>query len=188
MPKQRITREMVVNAAFALARSGGLERVMVKNIAQALNCSVQPLYSYCQNIHSLRQEVVGRTDAFVRDFAARLVDPHNLFPSLGRAYLQLAQEEPQLFRIFIFQPRLGVSSLPELYDRSASPGTAQSIAEALGVSLEKARALHLHMLIYTLGLGTVFAVTSPGIPAGEVFAQQDVAYQAFLKQIVGENP
>ena len=187
MPKQRITKEMVVDAAFALARSGGLEQVMVKNIAGALHCSVQPLYSYCQNIHSLRQEVVARADAFVRRFAAQRVDPQKPFLTLGRAYLQLAQEEPHLFRIFIFQPRLGVSSLSELYDRSATPGTAQSIAQALGLSLEKARALHMHMLIYTLGLGTLFAVTSPGIPSQEVFAQQDAAYQAFFKEISEEK-
>ena len=34
MPKQRITKEMVVDAAFELARSGGMEQVMVKTIAR----------------------------------------------------------------------------------------------------------------------------------------------------------
>lgn len=33
MPKQRITKEMVVIAAFELARQGGMEQVIVKNIA-----------------------------------------------------------------------------------------------------------------------------------------------------------
>ena len=33
MPKQRITKEMVVNAAFEIARKSGMEQVMVKNIA-----------------------------------------------------------------------------------------------------------------------------------------------------------
>ena len=42
MPKQKITKEMVVNAAFELARSGGMEQVLVKSIAEKLGCSVQP--------------------------------------------------------------------------------------------------------------------------------------------------
>ena len=46
MPKQRITKEMVIEAAFELARTGGMEQVIVKNIAQKLGCSVQPIYSY----------------------------------------------------------------------------------------------------------------------------------------------
>ncbi len=32
MPKQRITKEMVVDAAFEIARKGGMEHVIVKNI------------------------------------------------------------------------------------------------------------------------------------------------------------
>ena len=43
MPKQRITREMVVDAAFEIARSEGMEQVMVKTIAEKLHCSVQPI-------------------------------------------------------------------------------------------------------------------------------------------------
>mgnify|MGYP000122732709 FL=1 len=47
MPKQKITREMVIEAAFDIARREGMEKVIVKNIADKLGCSVQPIYSYC---------------------------------------------------------------------------------------------------------------------------------------------
>ena len=57
MPKQRITKEMVVDAAFEIARKGGMEQVIVKNIAEKLGCSVQPIYSYCTNMEGLRTEV-----------------------------------------------------------------------------------------------------------------------------------
>ena len=36
MPKQRITKEMVVDAAFGIARSEGMEQVLVKNIAKKI--------------------------------------------------------------------------------------------------------------------------------------------------------
>ena len=62
MPKQRITKEMVVSAAFEIARSGGMEQVLVKNIADRLGCSVQPIYSYCRNMEGLRQDVEAKVD------------------------------------------------------------------------------------------------------------------------------
>ena len=34
MPTQRITKDMVINAAFEIARAGGMEQVMVKTIAE----------------------------------------------------------------------------------------------------------------------------------------------------------
>lgn len=42
MPKQKITKEMVVDVAFEIARRNGMEKVMVKSIADKLGCSVQP--------------------------------------------------------------------------------------------------------------------------------------------------
>ena len=56
MPKQRITKETVVNAAFEIARNSGMEQVMVKNIADKIGCSVQPIYSYCKNMEGLQRK------------------------------------------------------------------------------------------------------------------------------------
>ncbi len=57
MPKQKITKEMVVDTAFDIARKDGMDRVLIRKIAGKLGCSVQPIYSYCQNIESLKAEV-----------------------------------------------------------------------------------------------------------------------------------
>lgn len=71
MPKQRITKEMVVDAAFEIARKGGMEQVIVKNIAETLGCSVQPIYSYCTNMEGLRTEVGTESTAiFTRVFSS----------------------------------------------------------------------------------------------------------------------
>ena len=45
MPKQKITKEMIIETAFEIVRKEGLENLLVKNIAAKLNCSVQPIYS-----------------------------------------------------------------------------------------------------------------------------------------------
>ena len=47
--------------------------------------------------------------------------------------------------------------------------------------------LHLNMLIYTIGLGTIFSVVTPGISTDEIYEQQEMAYKAFLSQTVREK-
>lgn len=185
MPTQRITPEMVLDAALELARTGGMEQVLVKNLAEKLNCSVQPIYSYFQNMDALRQAVTQRVCLAVRDYAAARTDPANPFASVGRAYVQLARDEPHLFRIFTLHRREGIASLDDLYRSEASAGTADYLASALQISLQQAKQLHLHMLIYTIGLGAIFSVTAPGISAEEIFSQQELAYRAFLKSVGG---
>lgn len=184
MPKQRITKEMIVDAAFELARTEGMEQVMVKNIAGKIGCSVQPIYSYCQNMEGLRQEVIKRVKDFVQAYAAAQIEPNDLFRSTGRAYIRLAKEEPNIFKIFILHKREGISSLDDLYRSETDPRLAEFIAHELHISTEQAKWLHLHMLIYTIGIGTIFASTTPGILADEIFARQESAYEAFINQVL----
>lgn len=188
MPKQKITKEMVVDAAFGLARSGGMEQVTVKSIAQKLHCSVQPIYSYCKNMDGLRRDVIERVRDFVREYVNGEISPKNPFRTTGQAYVRLAKEEPHIFRIFILHQRDGISSLEELYREETNPHIAEALAGELQISLSRAKQLHLHMLIYTIGVGTIFSVTTPGIPAEEIYEQQEAAYKAFLNQALGSRP
>lgn len=50
MPKQKITKEDVVNAAYELAKEHGQDYITVKTISEKLSCSVQPIYTYCANM------------------------------------------------------------------------------------------------------------------------------------------
>ena len=183
MPKQRITKENVVDAAFELVRSGGMEQITVKAIAEKIGCSVQPIYSYCNNMEGLRQDVIAKTRLFIRDYVAARIGEGDPFSGTGRAYLAFSKEEPHLFRLFILHQRKGISSLNDLYQSETNPHVAEVIASDLHISVAQAKQLHLNMLIYTMGIGAIFSVTSPGIKAEEVYEYQEMAYRAFLSQI-----
>ena len=187
MPKQRITKEMVVNAAFESARSDGMEQVMVKNIAEKIGCSVQPIYSYCKNMEGLRQDVTLKVCSFIGEYVKTHIDKDDIFETTGRAYIQLAKEEPHLFKIFILHKRNSIASLEDLYQSETNPHTAEFISKKLGISIGQAKKLHLNMLIYTIGLGTIFSVVTPGISTDEIYEQQEMAYKAFLSQTVREK-
>lgn len=187
MPKQRITKEMVVNAAFEIARSDGMEQVMVKNIAEKIGCSVQPIYSYCKNMEGLRQDVTLKVCSFIGEYVKTHIDKDDIFETTGRAYIQLAKEEPHLFKIFILHRRNSIASLEDLYQSETNPHTAEFISKKLGISIGQAKKLHLNMLIYTIGLGTIFSVVTPGISTDEIYEQQEMAYKAFLSQTVREK-
>ena len=187
MPKQKITKEMVVNAAFELARDSGMGHVMVKHIADKLNCSVQPVYTYCNNMAGLHHDVGIKVNDFVHKYISANIDKDNLFQSTGQAYVKLAKEEPHIFKIFVLKQRENISSLNDLYQSEASPQVASYIAKELGISIDKAKQLHINMLIYTIGIGTILSVTTPGIPASEILVQQENAYSAFVKQAMGDR-
>ena len=182
MPKQRITREMVVEAAFALARSEGAQAVTVKALAQRLHCSVQPIYSYCQSMEGLHRALEERVAAFVQQFvAAQAQGADDLFRATGQAYLLLAEQEPHLFQLYMLRPRCPVDSIEQLYSTECDPRVAPAIAAATGLEPQAAQRLHLHLLIYTLGLGAIRCVTQPGVPLDQLQRLQQAAYDIFLQ-------
>ena len=147
MPKQRITKDMVVEAAFEIARQGGMEKVMVKSIADKLGCSVQPIYSYCTSMEGLREEVENRARCFIEEYMKARIDKEDLFRSTGRAYIRLAGEEPHILKIFIMQERKNISSLEDIYKTETNPKMAEGIAQELRIPVECAKQLHRNILI-----------------------------------------
>lgn len=184
MPKQKIKKEMVVEAAFELARSRGLEQISVKEIAEKVGCSVQPIYSYCENMDGLRREVIALARKFVNQYVSAHLDRSDFFRSTGHAYVRLAYEEPYIFRMFVMHEREHISSLDELYLSESSPDVAAFIADSLHIDTERAKMLHLNLLIFTVGIGTILSTASPGIPMEEIEEKLEQAFEAFRKQAV----
>lgn len=51
-PKAKITKEMIINAAFDIARTEGAEQINARTVSQKLGCSTQPvMYNFQKSIH-----------------------------------------------------------------------------------------------------------------------------------------
>lgn len=98
--KQTITKEMILQGAFALAQEQGLEAVTARKVAAKANCSTQPIFRSYENMEDLIGDVIERAGDY---FAAyyELAPRTNPVPfvDLGMAYIGFAREHEMLFRI-----------------------------------------------------------------------------------------
>ena len=184
MPKQRITKEMVVNAAFSLARTGNGRRHR-QGPGQVPGLLCQPIYSYCESMEGPAEGRGGkRPGPSCRRPSPRRWIPRTSSAAPARPTSAWPGGSPISSSSTSFSPGTRWP-LADLYARRPTPPSPAKIAADLGISPEAAQALHLHLLIYTIGIGTIFSVTSPGIPQEEIFQQQEEAYQAFLHHCLG---
>lgn len=179
MPKQRITKEMVVKAAFELAREGGMEKVLVKQIAEKIGCSVQPVYCYCRNMEGLRQDLVHFIGQYLKDYIAARIDPSDPFFSLGLAHAHFAKEEPHLYRIYFLRERQEVHSLQDIFSQESNPKVPASIAAKMGISLQQANNLYLNLLIYNVGISFILSCLGADADIEEITERLQQAIQAF---------
>ena len=89
-PKHRITREMILDAAYAIAREQGIELVHARTIAQQLGCSTQPVLYHFNHVEDIRREVYRMADSYHSAFLMQLSDKENPMISIGLNYIRFA--------------------------------------------------------------------------------------------------
>ena len=156
-PKIRITKEDIVNAALELVRVNGEQAINARAVAAALNCSTQPVFSNFATMDKLREAVIAGAYERYLGFQKREAErgEYPRYKAFGMAYVRFAREEKELFKLLFMRDRTGEDLSPTLeFEESA-----QIIAKANGVSLEKARLMHLEIWTCVHGIGVLIATS-----------------------------
>ena len=96
-PKQRITREMILERSFAMFCQEGMAAVNARSVAKALNCSTQPIFSYFSGMDDLKNALDQKAhDVFEQTVSEEAKDCPALEGS-SNAYVRFATEQPRLF-------------------------------------------------------------------------------------------
>ena len=102
-PKIKITREMILNAAFEIIREQGYESLNARSIAGRLGCSTQPILYHFKTMTEIRDAVYETADRFHTEMIMRGMEgAKDPFLGIGLAYIRFGREEKNLFR-FLFQ-------------------------------------------------------------------------------------
>jgi len=160
MPKAKITREMVVDAAFEVARAAGAENVNARTVSEKLNCSTQPVMYYFATIEELKRAVYAKTDIFHTECLMKTAPDTNPILSIGLNYIRFAIREPHLFRL-LFQSNYAVeNSLLEMIDSSELTPVISAMREALGMNEEQTKKVFLIVALFTHGYASIIANNS----------------------------
>lgn len=182
-PKVRITREMIVDAAFQLVRDAGAEELNARAVAQRLNCSTQPVMYNFATVEQLRQAVYEKADEYHTQYLFKM-DGDNSMLAIGRNYIRFAAEEPRLFR-FLFQSNhfKGMDMRALIRDPALEP-LLELVVKAAGTSMEEAQNLFRRMFVMAHGYASLLA--NNAIEYDEAGCTEDLE-EAFRDAFQGEE-
>ena len=128
-PKAKITKEMIVEEAFQIARTQGADKITARSIAQRLKCSTQPVLYYFATVEEIKEAVYQREDGTL-------------------AYTQR----------WLFQPgAFSGASLNDLVSSEELNPIIQALRQETGVTEDAAREIFSTLFVFVHGYASLLA-------------------------------
>lgn len=183
MPKQKITAEEILDVSLELVRKEGYENINARSVAQKMNCSVQPIYSYFGNMDGLMQQLFLHVKKYLNQYIDTHADRNSYFESIGKCHIGFARDEKYLFRFLFQSPYIQAGSIEDIYQLYSRVDVALDIAATLDLTPENSKKLYTHMMIYTHGIACMIAADAIQFTPEDVQSKINFAYWSFLQNI-----
>lgn len=155
-PKAKITKEMIVEEAFQIARTQGADKITARSIAQRLQCSTQPVLYYFATVEEIKEAVYQRADAYHSHWLMDSADDDGML-GIGIRYVRFAAEERNLFHL-LFQPgAFSGASLNDLVSAEELNPIIQVLRQETGVTEDAAREIFSTLFVFVHGYASLLA-------------------------------
>lgn len=156
--KARITREMILEEAFRIAREEGADRITARSISKRLGCSTQPVLYHFASVEEIRRAVYEKADAYHSQWLMDgMEEDENPMLVIGMNYVRFAVEEQQLFRLLFQTDHLGSAGVAELMQMEEMLPLLNVLNEEAGVPLDKAREIFQTLFVCAHGYASLYA-------------------------------
>lgn len=160
-PKPKITKDMVIDAAFAIASDTGAEQINARTVSERLHCSTQPVMYHFATIEELKKTVYAKADQYHTEYLMNLTgSKEDILLTIGLNYIRFAVNEPHLFR-FLFQSGYAVeNSLLEMIDAEGLAPVISAMQEAMHMSLSQTKDIFVTLAMFVHGYASIIANNS----------------------------
>ena len=176
--KAKVTKEMVIDAAFAVARETGAENINARTVSERLNCSTQPVMYHFATIGELKRTVYAKADRYHSEYLMNIKSPQNgAMLGIGLNYIRFAIEEPNLFRFLFQSDYFAGTTLLELIDADELTPVLSAMSAALGIGMEQTKKVFLTVFLFAHGYASIIANNSLKYDEETISSQLEQAYR-----------
>ncbi|MCX4340699.1 MAG: TetR/AcrR family transcriptional regulator [Lachnospiraceae bacterium] len=157
-PKPKITKDMVIDAAFTIARDTGAEQINARTVSERLNCSTQPVMYHFATIAKLKQAAYAKANLYHSEYLLNVSESkEGILLGIGINYIRFAVEEPHLFR-FLFQSGYAAeNSLLEMIDAEELAPVLSTMQKAMHMNLAQTKEIFITLSMFVHGYASIIA-------------------------------
>lgn len=183
-PKAKITRDMIVDAAFEIARSEGAENINARTVSGKLECSTQPVMYHFKKIEGLKKAVYQKADAY---HSAYITDIHsdNPMKEIGFLYIQFAAAEKKLFRFLFQSNEFSGKTISELTDAEELQPVITILSQEAEVSAEQAKSIFRSLFLIAHGYASMLANNEMAYDEETISSDLDLIFHGAVYALKG---
>ena len=154
----KATKEMIVDAAFEIARETGAGNINARTVSERLHCSTQPVMYHFATIEALKKAVYEKADGYHSEYLMKIGNRANgAMLGIGMNYIRFAMEEPQLFRFLFQSDFFSGRTMLELIDAEELSPVLSAMQKALGIGMEQTKKVFLTVFLFAHGYASIIA-------------------------------
>lgn len=158
--KIKVTKEMIVDAAFEVTRTEGAENVNARTVSKKLGCSTQPIMYHFATIEDMKRAVYTKLDWFHTEYLMNVNPKKDVMLGIGLNYIRFAVEEPNLFR-FLFQSGFAVeNSVLQMVDAEGLKPVISAMQEEMKLNEKQTKEVFLTLALFVHGYASIIANNS----------------------------
>lgn len=157
-PKAKISREMIIEEAFQIARTEGADKITARHISERLKCSTQPVLYHFATVEEIKTAVYQQADAYHTDWLMNL--KHNdksPMLNMGMNYIRFAVKERNLFHLLFQSNEFTGASLVDLIRSEELIPIIQVLQQETDLTPDEAREVFTTLFIFIHGYASMFA-------------------------------
>ena len=178
--KPRITREMILEAAYAIAREQGAEQINARTISKRLGCSTQPVLYYFDRIQDIRREVYRMADEAQTAFLMQFPEDADPMVTIGLNYIRFAAEEKHLFRMLFQSDSVSGQSIADLVDVPDLIPVLEIFQREAGLSAEQTKLVFKTLAMLVHGCASMLANNSMEYNEAEIIPMLETAFMGMV--------
>ena len=185
--KIRVSKEMILDAAFEIVRKDGMEKLSNRELANKLKCSIRPIYYQFENVEEMQKELYVKIEQYFYKFILdNMVEEIPKYKQVGINYIKFAKKEKKLFQT-LFMSDIGLT--PDAIVSKAGENYKEIeklIKLSANLKEEDIRDFHTKMWIFCHGIATLVANGTVKLTDKQIQELLSDEFQALM--LLEENP
>lgn len=155
-PRQKITKEILLDHAFQIAESEGISAVTSRSVAKSAGCSIQPVFSQFPTMEKLRQATFDYACSKFVDEVFVFENQPDFMSKVVSWTIDLARNRPHLYRLLYLSGGFqGETLMESMMTYKSNQKIILKMTERYGLDTESCKDILMRSCLFLLGIGTM---------------------------------